>query len=75
MEKLMKPFIENIVDVKGNKNCGFWTLVEHMGLIEENHSMVRKALIKEVKDHMSDYMKVFRSNKCFSYILNDLYPS
>lgn len=45
-----------------------------MGLTEESHPMICRTLIQEVKDHISDYMRVFVSDESFNYILNGLYP-
>jgi len=74
MVKFIKPFIEKIVNVKGDEKCEFRTIVEHKGLIEEIHCIIRRTFIKDVKDHMSDYMCVFEIEKRFNYIMNDLYP-
>jgi len=74
MPKFMKLFIEKFVDVKGDGNCGFRAMGEHMGLTEEGHPIICIAFLTEVKEHMSDYMRVFRSEERFNYILNDLYP-
>jgi len=51
----MIPFIENMVDVKGDGNCGFRARAEFLGLTEESHIMVRRRLIQEVKVHRYDY--------------------
>lgn len=37
-------------------------------------TVIRIALIQEVKDHRSDYMWVFGSKEHFNYILNVVYP-
>jgi len=69
----MKPFIEKIVDVKDNGNCGFRAIAEYMDLSEESHVMVRRVLIQEVKDHRTDYMQIHGSGDRFNYILSGLY--
>jgi len=34
----MRPYIEDIVNVRGNGNCGFWVIAKHMGFEgEKNH--------------------------------------
>ena len=45
-----------------------------MGLIEENHIMIRRHLIQELKDHRDDYVRVDAGEKRYNYILNDLHP-
>ena len=35
MSKIMRPYIENIVNVKGDDNCGFQVIARHMGMDEE----------------------------------------
>ena len=45
---ITRPFIENIMNVKGDDNCGFRVIARHMGMDEENHVLVRSALIHEL---------------------------
>jgi len=47
----MTPFIEKIMDVIGDGNCGFRAIAESMGFTEESHVMVRRPLIQEVKEN------------------------
>jgi len=68
--KFMRPFIEKIVDVKGDDNCGFRAIAESMGLTEEIHVMVRRAFIPEMKNHRNDYMRIYGGEKRYNYILN-----
>ncbi|AES66048.2 hypothetical protein MTR_2g060930 [Medicago truncatula] len=70
MPKFMRPFIEKIVDVKGNENCGFKDIVEPMGFMEESCVMVRRAHIQEVKEHMNHYMRIYVGEDRYNYILN-----
>jgi len=70
----MIPFIEKILDVKGDGNCGFHAIAEYMGLMKESHVMVRITLIQEVKENMSAYMRIYFSDDHFNYILNGLHP-
>jgi len=72
--KFTKPFIEKIMDVKGDEHCGFRAIAKFLGLTEESYIMVRIYLIQVVKDHMNDYVWVFESEDHFNYILNDLHP-
>jgi len=52
---IMRPFIEDNVNVKGDGNCQFWVIARHMGIDEENHVLIRHALIHELKNLKSDY--------------------
>jgi len=54
MPKFIRPYIERIVDVIGDGHCGFRAIAESLGLTEESHVMVRRALIQEVKEHRND---------------------
>jgi hypothetical protein len=37
---IVRPYIEDIVNVKGDGNCGFWVIARHLGMDEENHVLV-----------------------------------
>ena len=53
--KITRPYIENIVNVKGDDNCGFHVITRHMFMDEENYVLVCSALIHELKTSKSDY--------------------
>ena len=74
MPRFMLPFIEKVVDVIGDGHCGFRAIAELMGLIEQNHIMIRRHLIQELKDHRDDYVEVFVGEDRYNYILNGLHP-
>jgi hypothetical protein len=48
---LMRPYIEDIVNVRGDGNCGFRVIARHLGMDEEDHVLVRQALIHELRNH------------------------
>ena len=73
MPKFMVPFIEKVVDVIGDGHCGFQAIAEFMGLTEESRIMIRRHLIKELKDHRDDYVRVYMGENRYNYILNDLH--
>jgi len=75
MSKIIKTYIENIVNVKGDGNYGYQVIARHMGMNEENHLLVRSALIHELKTNKRDYFPIFRSDERFEYIMNDLHPT
>jgi hypothetical protein len=75
--KFMIPYNERYVDVVGDGHCGFRAIAESVGLTEESHVMVRRALIQELKDHKEDYMKVYADGlhgNHYKYILDGLHP-
>ncbi|AES62538.1 hypothetical protein MTR_1g101180 [Medicago truncatula] len=74
MPKFMRPYIEGIVDVIGDGHCGFRAIAERVSLTEESHVMVRRALIKELKEHRIKYIEVYASADCYKYILDGLHP-
>jgi len=69
----MRPYIEIIVDVIGDENCRFRAIAESLGLTEERHVMVRRALIQEVKEHRNEYIEIYAGEDRYNYILNGLH--
>lgn len=70
------------MDVKGDGNCGFQVLAEHLGVLaehlgvgEDSYSIIRYALIKELSNLKSGYMPIFSSETHFKYTRDGLYPS
>jgi len=62
------------VDVIGDGHCGFRAITESMGLTEESHVMVRRILIKELKEHRNKYIEIYASERRYNYILDGLHP-
>ncbi|KEH25864.1 OTU-like cysteine protease [Medicago truncatula] len=71
---LMRPYIEDIVNVKGDGNCGFRVVARHMRLNEDSHVLVRHALINELKNHKSDYFPFYATEKRYKEIFDGLHP-
>jgi hypothetical protein len=46
-----------------------------MGLNEEDHGLVRHALINELKNHKSDYLPIYGTERRYKIILDGLHPS
>ena len=69
----MRPFVEEIVNVKGDGQCGFWVVARHLEMDEEDHVLVRQALIQELRNHRSDYMPIYDTEERYNKILNGLY--
>ena len=61
------------MDVRGDENCWFRSIVESLGLTEESHVMVRITLIQEVKKHRNDYVHIYAGEGHYN-ILNGFYP-
>jgi len=75
MQKIIRPYIENIVNVKGDDNCGCRVIARHMSMDEENHVLVRSALIHMLKTNKCDRLLIFCSDERFEYIMNGLPPT
>jgi len=69
----MRPFVEEIVNVKGDGHCGFRVVARHLGMDEEDHVLVCQALIQELRNHKSDYMPIYDTEERYNKILNGLY--
>jgi hypothetical protein len=72
--KIMRLYIENTVNLKGDDNCGYQIIARHVSMDRENHILVRNAIIHELKTNKCDYLLIFGSDECFEYITNDLHP-
>ena len=70
----IRQYIERIVDVIGDGHCGVRAIAESVGLTEESHVMVRRALIKELKEHRNKYIEIYTSEPRYNYILDGLHP-
>ena len=49
-------FIENIVDVKADGNCGYCAIANLLGMSEDLWSLIRKHLLKELAQWSDEYM-------------------
>ncbi|XP_006577632.1 uncharacterized protein [Glycine max] len=55
----MHGFIEDVVDVKTDGNCGYRSVFALLGMGEECWAMMRNELIKELGKWSQDYIKIF----------------
>ena len=62
------------MNVKGDGHCAFRVVARHLGMDEEDHVLVRQALIQELRNHKSDYMPIYDTEERYNKILNGLYP-
>ena len=67
---IMRPYVEDIVNVRGDGNCGFRVVARHMGLNEEDRVLVCHALINELKNHNSDYLPIYATESRYKLILD-----
>ncbi|AES70017.1 OTU-like cysteine protease [Medicago truncatula] len=74
ISKVMRPFVEDIVNAKGDGHCGFRVVARHLGMDEEDHVLIRHALINELKNHKSSYMPIYDMEERYNKILNGLHP-
>ena len=70
----MRPYVEDIVNVRGDGNCGFRVVARHMRLNERDHVLVRRALINELKNYKSDYLPIYATERRYKLILDGLHP-
>jgi len=52
----IQNFIEKIVDVKADGNCGYCVIVALLGMGEDSWSLVRNHLLKEVVQWFDEYI-------------------
>ena len=62
------------MNVKGDGHCGFQVIARHLRMDEEDHVLVRQALIHELRNHKSDYLSIYAIENCYKYILDGLHP-
>ncbi|KAL5158540.1 Protein FAR1-RELATED SEQUENCE 5 [Glycine soja] len=64
----MHGFIEDIVDVKTNGNCGYQSLFALLGMGEECWAVMRNELIKELGKWLQYYIKIFGGTERFEQL-------
>ncbi|KAH1265364.1 hypothetical protein GmHk_01G001083 [Glycine max] len=64
-QPFIHDFIHNIVDVKVDGNCGYWSIVGLLGMGEDSWSLVRTHLLKELRKFSDEYMKLFGGKERF----------
>lgn len=67
------PFIEDIIDVKGDSNCGYRAVAAQLGMGEESWALVRQDLIRELQQWQDNYAKLFGSNDRVAELRKSLY--
>ncbi|XP_028216308.1 uncharacterized protein LOC114398321 [Glycine soja] len=58
-QPFIHDFIDNIVNVKADENCGYRSIAGLLGMGEESWSLVCNHLLKELGKFSDDYIKLF----------------
>ncbi|KAH1248988.1 Protein FAR1-RELATED SEQUENCE 6 [Glycine max] len=58
-QSFIQDFIDNIVDVKPDRNCGYRSVASLLGMGENSWSLVCNHLLKELDKFSNDYIKLF----------------
>ncbi|KAL5187707.1 PKS-NRPS hybrid synthetase [Glycine soja] len=64
-QPFMHDFIDKIVDVKGDGNCGYRSVAGLLGMGQDSWSVVRNHLLKELANFSEDYVKLFGGTEIF----------
>ncbi|KAL5165408.1 hypothetical protein HKD37_18G050536 [Glycine soja] len=64
-QPFMHDFIDKIVDVKVDGNCGYRSVAGLLGMGEDSWSVVRNHLLKELANFSEDYIKLFGGTERF----------
>ncbi|KAL5127975.1 hypothetical protein HKD37_14G040311 [Glycine soja] len=64
----IQGFIEDVVDVKADGNCGYWSVAALLGKGEESWALMCNELIKELDKWLQDYIKLFGGMKRFEQL-------
>ena len=65
-------FIENIVDVKANDNCGYRVIATLLGMGEDSWALVRNHLLKELGKWSYEYINLFGGTERFEELRRSL---
>jgi len=58
-QPFIHDFINNIVDVIADGNCGYWSVAGLLGMGEDSWSLVHNHLFKELGKFSDEYIKLF----------------
>ncbi|XP_058742301.1 uncharacterized protein LOC131614765 [Vicia villosa] len=68
MSVFMHKYIDRIVNVAGDGNCGFWVVSALLGKGEDAHEVFHRDLIEELVNHKDSYMRVFGNENKFASV-------
>lgn len=69
----MHKYIERIVNVKGDGNCGFQVVYALLSKGEVNHTLVCHQLIYELRTHKESYTQFYGKKEIFDAIHSFLF--
>ena len=69
----IQGFIEDVVDIKADGNCGYRSIAALLGMDEESWPMVRNQLIKELDKWSHDYINLFGGTERFEQLRMSLH--
>ena len=72
-QPFIHDFIHNIVDVKVDGNCGYWSIVGLLGMGEDSWSLVYNHLLKELGKFSYKYIKLFGGTNIFEELRMSLH--
>src|SRR3954464_12611932 len=75
MPLFMHKYIDNIVDVGGDDNCGYRAVAGLLGKGENNHTLVRRELIAELTSYRDIYGRLYKNQENFEKIHNAFFQS
>src|SRR4051812_44256319 len=75
MPRFMHKYIDNIIDVGGDDNCGYRAVAGLLGKGEENHTLVRRELLSELTSHRDIYARLYENQENFEKLYDSLVPS
>ncbi|XP_058783287.1 uncharacterized protein LOC131657963 [Vicia villosa] len=74
MPVFMHPYIERIINVARDGNCGYQAVSALLGNGEYSHTLVRHQLIQELKTHKESYMRLYGEEFKFEAVNEALVP-
>ena len=69
----IQGFIQDVVDVKADDNCGYRSIPALLSMGEESWPMVRNELIKELRKWLHDFIKLFGGTERFEHVRMSLH--
>jgi len=63
-------FIDTIVDVKADENCGYQSVADLLSVGEDSWSLVCNYLLKELGKFSNDYIKLFGGTNKYEELRN-----
>src|SRR3954462_773506 len=75
MPLFMHKYIDNIVDVGGDDNCGYRAVAGLLGKGGENNTLIRRELLSELTSHRDIYARLYENQENFEKLHDSLVPS